>query len=735
MLGTSGDVTVTDVGISLFAPGGVIVGSGLMTNTSADGWSLVWQLGASGHGGGTMRITSLNPAVLRVSADLNSPGQDFIDVPVPIGGSFAAFALRGVAGQTGTVQLTASMTGFTTATLDVEVVQPVLAVVGLPATTTVLSVDSPFYIGAGIADPSRTFVRSFQPVQSDVLVTASNQTSTVAQLETTTGAGQSRTVTIHAGFANSPLDLASGGIEFDPIGGGQTTVSATAAGFDATFTAGSASVTVTGAGITLQGFPARVGAGLQTNVNQSGFFPIALVAVLGGTDHGGTSIHISSSNSDVLLLSADGVSAGRASIDVPVDPGQSTVNFFIEGVAGASGTVVVTASAPGFGDVPGPVEVLQPHVAILNLPAATTTLSPNVPFQVGLGLPHPFFSGFLEWQAARVDTPVTLTSSLPAVAQLRTLAGLAQVRTITVPENESFSAADVASGGIEFEPLGAGTTTVSATSAGFENGLGGSVNVTVSAPRITLTGLSVTGLPLKVGMGLQSNFNPFFGAVGASLEGSDHGGITVRIRSLTPGVALLAPDDTTAGAEVIDVAVQPNVTFAPFYIQGVSAGTASFSATATGFIDGTGSADVVAPALQIEGLPTTINATDNSVPFAVAIGVSADGGASLLQYQSTRPGTSVTATVTNSNASAAQLVTLAGGEQIRTVVIASGQSRTPFTVAAGGIEFDPLTAGQTTVSASIPGFLVTAAGVVTVDVQGSSGFAPAAAARRRRVDP
>jgi hypothetical protein len=198
---------------------------------------------------------------------------------------------------------------------------------------------------------------------------------------------------------------------------------------------------------------------------------------------------------------------------------------------------------------------------------------------------------------------------------------------------------------------------------------------------------------------------------------------------------LVAPDDTTVGAEVIDIAVQPNGTFAPFYIQGVSAGTASFSATATGFIDGTGSADVVAPALQIEGLPTTINATDNSVPFAVAIGVSADGGASLLQYQSTRPGTSVTATVTNSNASAAQLVTLAGGEQIRTVVIASGQSRTPSTVASGGIEFDPLTADQTTVRASIPGFLVTAAGIVTVDVQGRSGFAPAAAGRRRRVDP
>ncbi|MGB2714371.1 MAG: hypothetical protein WBC51_09350, partial [Vicinamibacterales bacterium] len=635
----------------------------------------------------------------------------------PIGGSSAAFVVHGAAGQTGRTQLTATMTGFTSGSVDADVVQPVLLVQGLPATTTVLSVDSPFYIAAGIADPSRTFFRSFQTVESDVVVTVSNLTSTVAQLETSTGTGQSRTVIIRAGFATSPTDLASGGIEFDPIGSGQTTVSATADGFATGFAQASANVTVTGAGISLQGFPARVGAGLQTNLNQDGFFFNPLAAVLSGTDHGGTSIHISSSNPNVLLLSTDGTGAGSEAIDLPVDPGQSTVNFFIEGVTGASGTVTVTASAPGFGDASGTVEVVQPHVIVLNLPATTTTLSPNAPFQVGLGLQHPLFAGFFVWQAARTDIPVTLTSSMPAVAQLRTLAGVAQTRTITVPANEAFSRPDVTSGGIEFEPLGTGTTTVSASSTGFDNSVGGSVTVTVSTPRITFSGLSSPGLPLRIGAGLQSNFNPFCCAIGASLEGSDHGGVTVRIRSLTPGVALLAPDDTTPGAEVIDVFVQPNGTFAPFYIQGVAPGTASFSATATGFIDGTGSADVVTPALQIESLPTTMNATDNSAPFMVAIGVAADGGGSLLQYQSTRPGTTLTATLTNSNDAVAQLVTQAGGAQSRTVVIPARDFRTPFTVAAGGIELDALAAGQTTVSASIPGFLVTTAGIVTVNIQ------------------
>jgi hypothetical protein len=63
-------------------------------------------------------------------------------------------------------------------------------------------------------------------------------------------------------------------------------------------------------------------------------------------------------------------------------------------------------------------------------------------------------------------------------------------------------------------------------------------------------------------------------------------------------------------------------------------------------------------------------------------------------------------------------VTLAGGAQSRTVVLPAGQYYTPVSVATGGVEFDPLSGGSTTVSASIPGFITTRAGTVTVQVTG-----------------
>jgi hypothetical protein len=714
-LGASADTTVTGADITFFGPGGVRVGSGLMTNLSADGWPLYFILGATGHGGGTMRIRSSDVGRLTVAADLTSAGQEFVDIPVAAGNQLVPFVVRGVSGQTGSVQLTATMSGFTSGSTTADVVQPVLGIVNLPTTTTVLSVDTPFYFGAGIADPTGTYVRQYQPVQANLAVTVSNLTSTVAQLETSTGTGQSRTVTILAGSQYSPSDLASGGIEFDPIGGGQTTVTAAAAGFVAGFAASSVNVTVTGAGIALQGFPARVGGGLQTNLNQNGF--IALSVVLDATDHGGTTIHLASSNANVLLLSVDGLGAGSPSIDLPVAAGQSTAYFYIEGVSGATGTVTVTASAPGFGDGSGTVDVVPPRLTILGLAPTTTSLSPEAVFLVGLGIQHPF--GGIALQSARADTLVSVTSGNPAVAQLHTQSGVGQNRTVTIAANEYVSRPDIATGGIAFDPLGPGVTAVTASSPGFDNSVFGTVNVTVTTPQITLI-----GLPFKVGAGLQSNFNPFCCGIAAILEGSDHGGVMVRIRSLTPAVALVAPDDATPGAEFVDVFVPAGSTVAPYYIQGVSVGTASLSATATGFLTGIGSVDVVQPALQIESLPTTMNATDPSVAFSVAIGVAADGGSALAQYQSTRPGMPVTVTVTNSNGGVAQLVTLAGGAQSRTVAIPAGQVRTAFTAAAGGVEFDALAGGNTTVSASIPGFLTTTAGTVAVDVTGE--LSPAA---------
>jgi hypothetical protein len=476
-------------------------------------------------------------------------------------------------------------------------------------------------------------------------------------------------------------------------------------------------VNVTGAGISFQGFPARVGGGLQTNLNQDGF-PIPLGALLGATDHGGVTIHLVSSNPDVLRLSTDGLGAGSATIDVAVNDGENTGLFWIEGMSGATGTVTITASSPGFSDVTTTVDVVQPRVQLIGLPPFTTVLTPETPFGVATGLVHPS-GGFLMLQGVRAQTVFTMTNSAALVAHLRTASEAAQSVAVTVPKDGYTSPLDVASGGVAFVPVAPGSTNVSATSPGFDSFFG-SIDVLVTTPVITMQ-----GLPVKIGAGLQTNFNPLCCLVGALLQTPTVGEITMRITSTNPAVALVSPDHTTAGAEFIDVIVPAGQTLAPFYVQGVAGttGVVSFTASAPGFQPGAGTVEVVQPAVQIGNLSTSMASTDSSQPFVVMVGVPDSSASVIAHLQGVRAGSTLTATVTNSNAAVAQLVTLQGGQQVRTVTIPAGEFSSAQTLAGGGIQFDALTAGQTTVTAAIAGFLTTTAGTIAVDITGGSAAA------------
>jgi hypothetical protein len=546
-----------------------------------------------------------------------------------------------------------------------------------------------------------------------------NGTSTVAQLRTAAGSSDSsRTLILPIQQSISAPSVAGGGIAFDPIGIGSTTVSASADGFSSTATS-SAVVNVTGAGISFQGFPARVGAGLQTNINQDGL-PVALGVNLGAPDHGGVTIHLVSSNPDVLRLSTDGLGAGSVAIDVELDHGETNGLFWIEGMSSALGTVTITASAAGFSDATTTVDVVQPRMQLIGLSPFTTVLSGEAPFGVAAGLVHS--AGFLFLQGVRAETEFTITNTNAAAAELRTGTETAQTVTVKIPADGYTSPQDVASGGVAFVPLAQGSTTVTASGAGF-TGFFSSLDVIVATPTIIMQ-----GLPLKVGAGLQTNFNPLCCAVGAFLQTPAPGDVTVRITSTNPAVALVAPNDTTAGAEFIDVTVLAGQTLAPFYVRGVpgTTGVVSISATAPGFQPGAGEVEIVQPALQLEGVQTAIEATGDTFEFRVTVGVADATGTSLAHVQQVRPGTPLTATVTNSNGAAAQLLILEGGDQSHTVEIAATFSSSPATIAAGGIGFDPLNTGLTTVTATIPGFLTTTSGTVNVDVTGGNEASPVA---------
>jgi hypothetical protein len=699
---TSGvqNVTVTGPGITLFSLP-TTVGSGLQYG------SFSGQLGGSQHGGVTVRVSSNNPGVVQLAKDSSTPGAAFVDIPLQNGDVSFTYWVQGVENATGSATLTASATGFTAATGTVNVVQPGVELAGLTSSFTSLDPNDAFTVRVGAPNGASVTTQSIRPGGNAVTVTIANSSGTVAQLTTLTGSGQSRTVTIGAGQSSSPGTLAAGGIELDPIGGGTSVVSASATGFVAVAGA-SQTVTVSAPGIQLFSLPTTVGSGLQYGT---------FSGQLGGSQHSGVNVRLTSSNPAVMRLSPNATTPGEAAIDIRLDPGQVSFSYYLQGMEGAVGGVTLTASAPGFTDATGTVFVAQPGIEIVSLATSTTTLSPSDAFAARVGVvsgsaPNTSVSPAQAIRAGGTSIVVTVTNSTPAVARLVTSAGPGTPRTVTIAPGSFDSPNTVAGGGIELDPLTGGTTTVQASAPGFVQTGTATVQVGVSAPPITLF-----SLPTTVGAGLQ------YGSFSGQLGGSEHGGVTVRLTSSNPAMMRLSATATEEGSTFIDIRMNPGDVSFSYWIHGIEGGglgDATITATAPGFVTATGSVHIVQPALDITSLATSIGATAASDQFLVRIGVPATDGGSVSIAQGARRGTSLTVTVTSSNAAAGQLVTLTGGDASRTIVIAAGSSQTASTVAAGGIEFDPLSGGSTRVTATIPGFVTTDAGNVDVVVTGGA---------------
>jgi len=223
---------------------------------------------------------------------------------------------------------------------------------------------------------------------------------------------------------------------------------------------------------------------------------------------------------------------------------------------------------------------------------------------------------------------------------------------------------------------------------------------------------------LTVGSGLQdaSSFN---------LGAPEHGGVTVTLNIANPQV-LLAKDAVTAGQSQITFNLANGQTFGSFYVQGVEGvtvtGTSLITATATGFANGTGTTTIVQPAIDLQGVPSTIATTAPVASIYARIGTPNVGNTSLSQVQNLRaggPGT-VTATFTTSNVNAASMVTSTQttGAPSETAPITTGLYYTPTSVATGGVGLRPVAPGNANISVSIPGFITTnPSGIRAVQVQ------------------
>ena len=694
-------VSVTAPLITMFTPA---QGTGRLGVGLQDQGSGSLQVANGGPGSLTVHLVSSDPAVMLLAPDATTPGQPTLDVQVPITQSSFNYFVQGVGAGTATV--TASAPAYTNGTTPtVTVVTPGFDIIGLVSATTSLSANDAFLIRLGVPNVANTALSAEQSIRaggSAVTATIRNNNATAAQLVTTALTGQQVDVTIPVGQARSPNTVATGGVEFDPLGAGIDTVSASIPGF-VTFPGApdSIQVTVTAPLITMftpaQG-TGRLGVGLQDQ--GSGSLQTA------NPGPGSLTVHLVSSDPAVMLLAPDAGTPGQPTLDVLVPINQSSFSYFIQGIG--AGTATVTASAPAYTSGTTPtVNVVPPGFDIIGLVGATTSLSANDAFLVRLGAPNSANTALSAEQVIRAGgsaVTATIRNSNAAAAQLVTTALTGQQVDVTIPVGQARSPGTVATGGVEFDPLGAGVDTVSASIPGFVifPGAPDSVQVTVTAPLITMfTPAQGTG---RLGAGLQDQGS---GSLQTANQGP--GPLTVHLVSSNPSIVLLAPDAGTPGQPTLDVQVPVNQSSFSYFIQGLenASGTPTITASASGYTNGTVAVTVAQPGFDIIGLvsaTTTLAAND---AFLIRLGVPNSGSTALAAEQSIRVGgTAVTATVRNRNTSAAQLVTTAlTGQQVN-VTIPIGQARSPNTVGTGGVEYDPLVVGIDTVSASIPGFVI-----------------------------
>ncbi len=460
---TSGVRTVTVSGPIITAPAAQTVGAGLQLAANAT-------LGASQHGGVTVTIASNNAAVL-VAPDATTPGAASITRTIPNNQTSVPYYVQGLENATGSATVTVSAPGFASDSTIVTVMPIGVEIQGLIATTTNLSPDdTAWYVQVGIPNASNTALATVQNRRAGgppFVVTLTNSNATVAQLRSdepvATGQSVSKPIGTNIYYTQALLTGTSYGLTFDPLANGTTTVTVTGPpGVPTMTTTGVRTVTVTTPGMTAPAVE-TIGAGLQVPVTAS----------LGATQHGGVGVTIASSAPSVVLVSPNATTAGTSSIVVPVANGSTQVPFVIQGVENASATAIVTLSAPGFTSTTISVTITPAGIEIQGLsPSIGAQSADDTVWYVQVGIPNALQTGIATVQNVRAGGPafiinLSLTPVEVPIARLKSDEPVATAQSVTKPIQPGiyYTRAILAgtSYGLAFDPLAAGTTTVTAT--------------------------------------------------------------------------------------------------------------------------------------------------------------------------------------------------------------------------------------------------------------------------------
>ena len=432
-------------------------------------------LGATGHGGVTVRIESLDPGVVLIAPDGATPGEAVLDVDVADGSNRANYWLQALDDVIDTVRVAVSAPGFVPDTASIYVLQPGIQIINLSGTQNTFSLDDPFQVRVGVPNAGHSYINYVQARRAggDTLrATVTSDTPAVGVLTTPASTSGSVDVRIAPSQSTSPTSVASGGVAFDALTPGTTTVHATLPGFVDSLTSSSAAVTVSAP--TMSVLTQDVGVGLQTT---------RLYVTLGASAHGGVTVTIRSSNAAIMRVAANDSTPGTEFIEVEVPDGETRAYYWAQGWTGGTGTVTVSATADGFTDGSGTLSVLTPAVEIRGLASSLTAGNAPDDFYARIGTPNSTSSSVGRVQGIRPGaSPVDITfaTSAPTIGQLVTTDGPQTPRVLTLVEGQLQTPTTVANGGISLDPLAAGSTVVDVSATGFTTMVNGRITVTIN---------------------------------------------------------------------------------------------------------------------------------------------------------------------------------------------------------------------------------------------------------------
>jgi hypothetical protein len=468
----------------------------------------------------------------------------------------------------------------------------------------------------------------------------------------------------------SPLTF-NGGVgavitQFDPATAGTSLIEVlTPSGFNTS--TNFRTITATVAAPTIAVSSPTVGMNLQ----QSGAVSLGAPAPAGGV-----TVTLTSADPSRVLLSTTQTGAGNGSITLPVNAGNSGTNsYFVQGLAD-SGTVTLTASAPGYTNSSG-IVTLTPSGFIINTPSAisTTTFSGNSNVQITSARLSPGTLNFADNQQLRggatpVDVVVTATDQTGGP-------GVGAITVSPLTFNGGVGAVTTA-----FNPAANGTSLIEVvTPSGFSTSTTfRSITATVAAPTI-----NVGFTNLLVGRDLQD-------AVFVSLGVTPPSPVTVTVRVTSTAIATLSTSSTVAGTDTITFNNVATTSVGTIFLQGRALGSTTVTVQAPGYADDTGTVTVVPSGFII-----------NTNSFSTTAGA----GNSNIQIQSARLDPSTL------NFSLTQQVR--GGLAVQVPVTAEDQTggpgvgrivASPITINGGqfsaNAQFDPAVVGTSRVTAGVP---------------------------------